>query len=108
MNTPAETSPASRVEVLSWSLRLATVGAPVLRCPPPPSDHIASSADRVEVVDPLSGKLERIALHNRNELTPGSTIAGPALIVEDETTTLVTRNFTARIDALGSVVMTRT
>jgi N-methylhydantoinase A len=96
------------VEVLSWSLRLATVGAPVMRCPPPPSDHIASPADRVEVVDPLSGKLERIALHNRSELTPGATIAGPALIVEDETTTLVTKRFTARIDALGSVVMTRT
>jgi N-methylhydantoinase A len=96
------------VEVLSWSLRLATVGAPIKRCPAPQSDHIASPADRVDVVDPLSGKLERIALHNRSELTPGSTIAGPALIVEDETTTLVTKRFTARIDALGSVVMTRT
>jgi N-methylhydantoinase A len=96
------------VEVLSWSLRLATVGAPIMRCPAPQSDHIASPADRVDVVDPLSGKLERIALHNRSELTPGSTIAGPALIVEDETTTLVTKRFTARIDALGSVVMTRT
>ena len=33
---------------------------------------------------------------------------GPALIVEDETTTMVTHGFTARIDALGSIVMTRT
>jgi len=30
------------------------------------------------------------------------------LIVEDETTTMVTKSFTARVDALGSVVMTRT
>jgi len=96
------------VEVLSWSLRLATVSAPIELCPPTPVDHLATPADHVEVVDPLSGKLERIALYNRSELTPGSTIAGPALIVEDETTTLVTKRFTARIDALGSVVMTRT
>jgi N-methylhydantoinase A len=40
-------------------------------------------------------------------LTPGSTITGPALIVEDETTTLVTESFSARIDALGSIVMNR-
>jgi N-methylhydantoinase A len=95
-------------EVLSWSLRLATVGAPIERCPPPPPDHTAKPANHVDVIDPPTGKLERIALYNRSALTPGSTIAGPALIVEDETTTLVTKSFTARIDALGSVVMTRT
>jgi N-methylhydantoinase A len=95
-------------EVLSWSLRLATVGAPIERCPPPPPDHTAKPANHVDVIDPPTGKLERITLYNRSALTPGSTIAGPALIVEDETTTLVTKSFTARIDALGSVVMTRT
>lgn len=96
------------VEVLSWSLRLATVGAPIALCPPAPTDHAADPADHVEVIDPLTGKFERIALYNRSALTPGSTIAGPALIVEDETTTLVTKSFTARIDGFSAVVMTRT
>lgn len=96
------------VEVLSWSLRLATIGAPIALCPAAPADQAAKPADHVDVVDPLNGMLERIALYNRNTLTPGSMIAGPALIVEDETTTLVTKSFTARIDAFGAVVMTRT
>ncbi|MET0969461.1 MAG: hydantoinase/oxoprolinase family protein [Tardiphaga sp.] len=96
------------VEVLGWSLRLATVGDPIALCPPPPADLAAAPADHVDVIDPPTGKFERIALYNRNALTPGSTIAGPALIVEDETTTLVTKSFTARIDALGAIVMTRT
>ena len=95
------------VEVLSWSLRLATIGAPIALCPPPPPDHIAVPVDHVGVIDPPTGTFERIALYNRSALTPGSTMAGPALIVEDETTTLVTKNFTARIDAFGAVVMTR-
>jgi N-methylhydantoinase A len=95
------------VEVLSWSLRLATIGAPIKLCPPAPSDHVAQPADHVDVIDPPTGKLERIALYNRSALTPGSTITGPALIVEDETTTLVTEGFSARIDALGSIVMNR-
>jgi N-methylhydantoinase A len=96
------------VEALSWSLRLATIGAPIALCPANPADQTTQPADHVDVIDPLTGTLERIALYNRVALTPGSTIAGPALIVEDETTTLVTKSFTARIDALGAVVMTRT
>jgi N-methylhydantoinase A len=100
--------PGLNVEVLSWSLRLATVGARIEACPPAPADDLATPADHVEVIDPATGGRERIALYNRGELAPGSTVAGPALIVEDETTTMVTKSFTARIDALGSVVMTRT
>ena len=92
--------PGLDVEALSWSLRLATVGAP--------AGHAAEPAGHVDVIDPPTGRLESIALYNRGALMPGSTIAGPALIVEDETTTLVTKTFTARIDAFGAVVMTRT
>jgi N-methylhydantoinase A len=100
--------PGLDVEVLSWALRLATENARIEPCPPAPADHPADPADHVAVIDPATGRLERIALYNRSALTAGSTIAGPALIVEDETTTMVTKSFTARIDALGSVVMTRT
>jgi N-methylhydantoinase A len=99
--------PGLDVEVLSWSLRLATDGAPVVPCPAPPPDHCANQVAKVDVIDPGSGKLQKTGLFIRSQLTPGSTMTGPALIVEDETTTLVTSNFTARIDALGSVVMTR-
>ena len=53
------------------------------------------------------GRMQPIGLYVRGKLSPGAVCAGPALIVEDETTTLVTHNFVARIDALGSIVMTR-
>lgn len=96
------------VEILGWSLRLATAGAVVTPCPAPPPDRPATPAAAVDVVDPLGGRLQSIALYVRGALQPGSTIKGPALIVEDETTTLVTGGFIARIDALGSIVMTRT
>jgi N-methylhydantoinase A len=100
--------PGLDVEVLSWSLRLATVGDPIVPCPAMPAHHPVEPAAHVEVVDPGSGRFEAVALYNRRDLAPGATIAGPALIVEDETTTMVTRRFSARIDALGSVVLTRT
>jgi N-methylhydantoinase A len=99
--------PGLDVEILSWSLRLATAGAAVTQCPEAPAERPAMPVAAADVVDPLSGVLQRIPIHVRNELAPGSVVAGPALIVEDETTTLVTSSFTARIDALGSVVLTR-
>jgi N-methylhydantoinase A len=100
--------PGLDVEVLSWSLRLATVGDPIVPCPPTPAHRLVEPAAQVEVIDPGSGRFESVALYNRRDLAPGAIVAGPALIVEDETTTMVTRRFSARIDALGSVVMTRT
>jgi N-methylhydantoinase A len=100
--------PDLEVEVLSFALRLATAGEPITPCPPTsPGDH-ARPADAVEVVDPETATTETIPLYIRDELAVGAICEGPALIVEDETTTMVTRGFTARIDSLGSIVMART
>jgi N-methylhydantoinase A len=99
--------PGLEAEVLSWSLRLATQGEPIVPCPAMPAQRTAEPAAHVEVIDPASGRFEAVALYNRRDLVPGTAVAGPALIVEDETTTMVTRRFSARIDALGSVVLTR-
>jgi len=41
------------------------------------------------------------------ELAPGATIAGPAVIAEDETSTFVSTSFDAHIDGAGSIVMER-
>ena len=99
--------PGLEVEVLSWSLRLAAVGVPVAPCPATPPDRTAQADDTVDVVDPDTGRMQPIGLYVRSKLSPGSVCPGPALIVEDETTTMVTSHFVARIDALGSIVMTR-
>jgi N-methylhydantoinase A len=100
--------PDLEVEVLSFALRLATTGEPIIPCPPvSPGDH-ARPSDTVEVVDPETATTETVPLYVRDQLAVGAICEGPALIVEDETTTMVTRGFTAHIDSLGSIVMTRT
>jgi N-methylhydantoinase A len=40
-------------------------------------------------------------------MTSGATIAGPAMIAEDETSTFVSASFDAYIDGAGSIVMER-
>jgi N-methylhydantoinase A len=44
-------------------------------------------------------------LHERSALGPGMSLDGPALIVEDGTTTVVPQGFSARINGLGQIVL---
>ena len=97
--------PRLEVEALTWSLSLSTarslpqpVNDPPQLTPPPPKGQR-------RLLDPATGGEESAALYERPSLPPGSLITGPALIAEDGTTTVVPRGFTARINALGQIVM---
>jgi N-methylhydantoinase A len=99
--------PGLDVEALSWALRLATAEPLVPPLPPAPPDRPAVAIGRTRVADPLTGDFYNVSIYVRDQLPPGSVIPGPALIIEDETTTLVTAGFVARIDAVACVVLTR-
>jgi N-methylhydantoinase A len=59
------------------------------------------------VFDPETGEFVEVAIHERSKLRPGAVIRGPAVVVEDETSTVVSRLFDARIDAFGYIELTR-
>ena len=46
-------------------------------------------------------------VYQRADLVPGAMIRGPAIISEDETTTVVLGGFVARINALSYIVMSK-
>jgi N-methylhydantoinase A len=48
-----------------------------------------------------------VPLYRREQLPPGTTVSGPAVIAEDETSTFVAGSFEAHIDGAGSIVMER-
>jgi len=100
--------PGVEVEVLSWVV-LATAPAPVEETTPPaaPRAFAIPEARRRSVFDPEMGEFVEVAIYERPALKPGATLKGPAVIVEDETSTVIGRNFDARIDAFGYIEMTR-
>jgi N-methylhydantoinase A len=100
--------PGLAIEVLSWTLRLAAASAPAPSCPPSPPDRAAKPQGRGRVADPGTGDLVDVPIYRRLDLAPGDVLIGPALIGEDETTTVVTEGFVARINGLGHIVLTRT
>lgn len=97
--------PKLEVEALTWTLSLAT-DRPL---PKPAAEAKAVAAPKAsgqrEVLDPASGRHEKAAIHERLSLSPGMSLDGPALIVEDGTTTVVPQGFLARINTLGQIVL---
>jgi N-methylhydantoinase A len=99
--------PGAAIEVLNWSVLATTEprnpakAADVVRKP------AANTAGVRKFFDGRAGQFIEIPLFHRNEMTPGATIAGPAMIAEDETSTFVSASFDAYIDGAGSIVMER-
>jgi len=101
------TMPDVAVECVSWSVTVATL--PEVSDPlPAVATHTtpATSGSR-EIYDPAAGGLTDAALYWRFDLDPGATLTGPAVIAEDETSTVIPTGFTAKIDAGLAIVMTR-
>ncbi|HWK45468.1 MAG TPA: hydantoinase/oxoprolinase family protein [Stellaceae bacterium] len=97
--------PGAEIEVLSWSL-VAGTATPEMPVPPvAPTPHPAIAAGRRAVTDTASGALLEVPVYARADLVPGASFAGPALVVEDATTTYVSPNFTAAIDRFGNIVL---
>jgi len=93
------------VEVMTWTLALGTkAGLPEQVIDPARADRIAPASTR-SVLNTMSGQFEDVGVVERTSLSPGDGIAGPVLIVEDETTSYVSARFDARINALGYIVL---
>jgi N-methylhydantoinase A len=64
-------------------------------------------AQRRDVFDPAAGSFLDTAIVERSSLKPGTKISGPAIIVEDETSTVVTSPFDAIMQGDGSLLLKR-
>ncbi|NNU69868.1 hydantoinase/oxoprolinase family protein [Rhizobium sp. WYCCWR 11152] len=95
------------IEIVSWSVKASS--------PLPPVERIASIAEG-NVVQP--GKTRRLfeasqgayleaGIHERTGLKPGDVIKGPAVIVERETSAVLTSFFKAIVQRDGSLLATR-
>ena len=99
--------PGLEIEALTWTLSLATAqGLPGKAEAPPARDPAAAIGNR-RLFDAVQGEYADAAVYARTDLLPGASMAGPAVIVEDETSTLVPASFNARINGLGQIVLER-
>jgi len=92
---------------LNWTLRLSAYQDPPKPCPEVSVYSAAETALSRDVFDPDEGTMKTFQVYQRKDLRPGMMINGPAIISEDETTTVVTKGYVARINGLGYIVISK-
>ena len=102
------------VRSVSWSVTVSTDAPPAAHAsiPPDPPAHPPASPPRARrsrrIYDAELGEASICPVYSRFELHPGTEIAGPAIIAEDETSTFVPATYSAAIDSSEHIVMERT
>jgi N-methylhydantoinase A len=97
--------PGLDTEIMNWTLRLAAVREPLPPCPPQPADRSVRPNGHAALFSPTDLVLQQVATYRRDGLGPGSVVRGPAVIAEDETTTIVPQGYTARINPLSAILL---
>ncbi len=95
------------IEAVSWSVRVASV----VDRPQPveligAGDPVPVGATR-PIFDPLVGEAVPSAIVQRDELAVGATVAGPAVIVESQTTTVLGSHHVAVVQPDNTLMITR-
>jgi N-methylhydantoinase A len=99
--------PGVDIEILSW---VVTVSAPTqgeLASVMPVRASEAQTHARRPLFDPQAGEFQNVPIYWRGDLTAGAKIAGPAVIAEDDTSTVVSPLFEAQVDKFGYIALTR-
>lgn len=98
--------PGAAIEIMSWSVGVSTGRETRTRLGDTTLAGNAISNGSREVFDARLGKPVMAAIYDRDSLKPGVRIAGPAVVVEEGTSTLISSSFDAHVDTGGALVMT--
>jgi N-methylhydantoinase A len=100
--------PGSDVEIMSFAVVVAT--RPEVPTPDSIGAKVSASAEPVRrqaVRDTATGEVTDWSIYDRASLPAAAAISGPAVIAEDETSTLVGPGWIATITSLGYIDLTR-
>lgn len=98
----SRTVPAMEIEILTWVVRITTQVDP--RTTQPVGEIRAYSPQpngTRKIFDPMDEVFIDVDVFERQYLKPGASFFGPALVVERETATVISRNFEVHVNELG-------
>ena len=97
--------PGSEVEVVTWSVTVATPAAPVEPATLPPVQRVRAPETTCEAWEPAAGERRDFGQHWRFDVVGTERMDGPALVVEHETTVVVPAGWHAQVDSQGHLRM---
>lgn len=99
--------PNQEAEAITWSVTVSSKAAKPKRAAKAAKKAAPKPRAKRTIYDPALGKQVQAPVYWRFDMKPGSAIKGPAIIAEDETSTIVGANFNASINSLGYIVLER-
>lgn len=99
--------PDQAIEIISLGLVLSLPQQAANDAPGGAQPHDARPAGKTRMFDPSAESMIEVPVYRREDLHAGARIAGPALITEAQTSTVVTSRFDAAVNALGHIELTR-
>ena len=99
--------PNQEAEAITWSVTVSSKAVKPKRAARAAKKAAPKPRTKRTIYDPALGKQVQAPVYWRFDMKPGSSIKGPAIIAEDETSTIVGANFNATINSLGYIVLER-
>ncbi len=99
------TIPRLEIEVVTWTLALQQRHDRPEQSAPPPRGAPAASIGVRRLVESETGEVVSAQIHARDALSPGATVTGPAVILEDGTTTIVPSGRIAHIGTDREIII---
>lgn len=95
------------IEAVSWSVRVASIQQRSPAIPPLQAQRMVAPEVSRPMFDPVLGSLTDAAIVERGSLSPGLAVAGPAIVVESQTTTVLGSHHVAVMQTDGTLLITR-
>lgn len=95
------------IEIVSWSVKASSPLPPVERVSSIAEGNVVQPGKTRRLFEAAQGAYLEAGIHERTGLTPGDVVKGPAVIVERETSTVLTVSFKAVVQRDGCLLVTR-
>jgi N-methylhydantoinase A len=95
------------IEILSWTLTVSEPSTQRLRQPKLKPDAPPEPIGKYSVFDAEIATRLEVPVYLREQLASNVAINGPALVTEDQTTTVISSSYNASINDLGCIVLTK-
>lgn len=99
------TNELADIEVVTWSVTVATTVESPVRIPDVSERHATEKMTTRSFFNGQNGMHEVLPVYRREKLSVGSVVVGPAIIDEVETSTFVSASFDAYLDHAGNIVL---
>jgi N-methylhydantoinase A len=97
--------PNQEAEAITWSVTVSSLAKKPKRAAKTSAKSSPKPRSKRLIYDPALGKQVMVPVYWRFDMKPGATFKGPAIIAEDETSTIVGANFRAKINSLGYIIL---